>query len=146
MEKIILSKIEVLATVSVAVATDGTSALVYKGEVQPQNIKSDNCSPDLFSQGIHNYLGLKIPYIQDAKQNKFMFLKDIAIASGRKLTTVDQFFRKSESMIKVGYRPKHWGGAPSKTRGLEHVSQNLVPLLHAMQYLRNRPEVKKGKK
>jgi len=49
-------------------------------------------------------------------------------------------------MVKVGYRPKHWGGSPSKTRGLEHVSQNLVPLLHAMQYLRTRPEVKKGKK
>ena len=50
-------------------------------------------------------------------------------------------------MVKVGYRPKHWGGVPSKTRGLKDVNQNLVPLLHKMQYLRTRPEViKKGKK
>jgi len=89
-----------------------------------------------------------LPCIIDGRNNKFMFLKDIAKVTGRHHANVDKYYRKKDAMIKVGYRPKHWGGAPSRKRGLQHVNQNLVPMLHALQYIRTRPELiaKKGKK
>tara|TARA_R110002033_G_scaffold27606_2_gene62510 strand:- start:38 stop:493 length:456 start_codon:yes stop_codon:yes gene_type:complete len=143
MEKILNTKIEVLNIVSVVVAEDTTSCLTFREEASPLNILSDNCSPNLFLSAKTKFLGFNLPYIVDGRNNKFMFIRDIAKASGRAHTTVDGFFREADAMIKVGYRPKHYGGTPSKKRGLEHVNQNLVPLLHAMQYLRTRPEVKK---
>ena len=51
-------------------------------------------------------------------------------------------------MLRVGYRPKHFGGRPMKSKfGVAHVNENLIPFLNAMTYIRTRPELKtkKGK-
>ena len=148
MEKILNTKIEVLNIVSVVTAEDQTSCLTFKEVAPIKNILSDNCSTNLFLSIEDKFLGMHLPCIIDGRNNKFMFLKDIAKVTGRHHANVDKYFRKKDAMIKVGYRPKHWGGAPSRKRGLQHVNQNLVPMLHALQYIRTRPEMtaKKGKK
>ena len=147
MEKIIESKIEELTAVSVSVSNWGSSSIVFKGAVSPLNILSEGCQDNLFIKTSFKFLGLSIPCIEDLRGNKFCYIKDVAAASGRLRSAVDSYFRKADAMIRVGYRPKHYGGRPSTRIGVEHVNQNLIPLLHVQQYLRTRPElkIKKGK-
>tara|TARA_R100001163_G_scaffold65239_1_gene61741 strand:- start:1297 stop:1755 length:459 start_codon:yes stop_codon:yes gene_type:complete len=147
MEKIIKSKIEELTTVSVSISNWGSSAFVYKGSASPLNFSSETCQDNLFMKTSFQFLGLSIPCLEDIRGKRFCFIKDVAAASGRQISDVYRYFRKADAMIRVGYRPKHYGGRPSIRAGVEHVNQNLIPLLHVQQYLRTRPEIvkKKGK-
>lgn len=148
MQTITQSKIDVLNIVSVALTSEGTSSLVYQSPAKPLNILSGNCSPDLFKKGYSKFLGMTFPYYIDSKGNRYLNIKTVAALSGRQRNSVDMFFRKRDAMLRVGYRPKHFGGRPMKSKfGVAHVNENLIPFLNAMTYIRTRPELKtkKGK-
>lgn len=143
------SKIETLSLVSLAVVVGqpNISSLVYQADTEVKNIKGAACSSNLFNKGFTTFLGMTVRYFIDPKGNRFLTIKEVATLSGRTRKAVDQFFRSNDGMLKVGYRPKHWGGRPMKSKhGVSHVNQNLIPYLNAMTYIRTRPEVSNKKK
>ena len=143
-----LTKIEALLKASVCIAsTQSKNSMVYNEEIIP-NLSSILCSSDLFKSYYAKYLSLSFIVLVDLKGNEFVTLKELVRLSGRKRDIVWKYFDKRNGMIKVGYRPKGTGGRPmtvSKS-GVAHVNQNLIPLVGAMEYIRTRPENKKGVK
>ena len=79
-------------------------------------------------KGYSKFLGMTFPYYIDAKGNRYLNIKTVAALSGRQRNSVDMFFRKRDAMLRVGYRPKHFGGRPMKSKfGVAHVNENLIP-------------------
>ena len=148
MVQIMLTKIEALLKASVCIAsTQSKNSMVYNEEIIP-NLSSILCSSDLFKSYYAKYLSLSFIVLVDLKGNEFVTLKELVRLSGRKRDIVWKYFDRRNGMIKVGYRPKGTGGRPmtvSKS-GVAHVNQNLIPLVGAMEYIRTRPENKKGVK
>ena len=148
MVQIMLTKIEALLKASVCIALkQSTNSMVYNEEVVP-NLSSILCSSDLFNYFEAKYLGLSFTVLVDLKGNEFLTLKELSRLSGRPYQAVWKYFSNRNGMIKVGYRPKGYGGRPMTTAkaGVAHVNQNLIPLVGAMEYIRTRPENKKGVK
>ena len=146
MVQIMLTKIEALLKASICIAsTQSKNSMVYNEEIIP-NLSSILCSSDLFKSYTAKYLSLSFTVLVDLKGNEFLTLKELVRLSGRKRDVVWKYFDSRNGMIKVGYRPKGTGGRPmtvSKS-GVAHVNQNLIPLVGAMEYIRTRPENKKG--
>ena len=148
MVQIMLTKIEALLKASVCIAsTQSKNSMVYNEEIIP-NLSSILCSSDLFKSYYAKYLSLSFIVLVDLKGNEFVTLKELVRLSGRKRDIVWKYFDKRNGMIKVGYRPKGTGGRPMTVSkaGVAHVNQNLIPLVGAMEYIRTRPENKKGVK
>ena len=144
------SKIETLSLVSLAVVVGqpNISSLVYQAETEVKNIKGAACSSNLFNKGFTTFLGMTVRYFIDPKGNRILTIGEVAALSGRRRNSVYNFFKGNDGMLKVGYRPKHYGGRPmtKSKHGVSHVNQNLIPYLNAMTYIRTRPEVNNKKK
>jgi len=138
------SKVETVKTIGVVTATNlNKSSLVYISDSPIKSrLPSEECDTTIYGIKDYKFLGHTILYYED-KDGKWITLKELVRMTGRSLTAVDTYFRRTKSMIRVGiYDNGSHGGRPTANLHLAHVRQNLVPLELGLHYFKTRPELK----